>query len=209
MTTLTAPSTTAPVRTPAHDGRMLPAAGGAFAVLAVVGNGIYTEGGLPLVGYGLELLGYGALALFAAWVATSLRATREWAALLAGVGAMGMIAVKLGGWAAVWASHQAGTGTETAAALVAIDESAWVVGWLPYGLFVIGLSLAALGDGRLPRPVAWVGLGTGIACLAAVPFSTSEPFVLPWLISLVWLVTASTLLARGQRRNERPWSVEV
>lgn len=209
MTTLTAPSTTAPVRTPAHDGRVLPAAGGAFAVLAVVGNGIYTDGAYPLVGYGLELLGYTALALFAAWAATSLRASREWAATLLAVGAMGMIAVKLGGWAAVWASQQTGTPTETAAALVAFDDSAWVVGWLPYGLFVVGLSLAALGDGRLPRPVAWTGVAIGIGCLVAVPVSTSEPFVLPWLISLVWLITASTLLARGQRRNERPWSVEV
>lgn len=191
--------------------RALPAAAGAaFAVLVLVGNGIYTGGGGQTLGFTVEMLGYVALAGFIAWAVATLRGAVEWAAMLALFGGATMIAIKLGGWAAVHAANQAATAPEVAAGLVALDESAWVLAWLPYGLFIAGLSVAALRARRLPRPVAWLGVVLGLSCMAAVPISTSEPFPLPWMISLVWLIVASIILVlRGGPRGDKTWSVEV
>jgi hypothetical protein len=187
----------------------LGATGAAFAVLVVVGNAIYTEGGPESLGYGIELLGYVGLAVFVAWIATTFRAERQPAAMVSLIGGVAMLAVKLAGWAAVLASKQATLAPEVAAGLVEIDERAFVLAWLPFGLLIVGVSLAALQAGRLPRSVAWVGVVLGVGCMLAVPLSSTEPFVLPWLISLLWLVVASTLLARGRGRGDQAWSVEV
>lgn len=120
-----------------------------------------------------------------------------------------MLAVKLAGWAAVLASKQATLAPEVAAGLVEIDERAFVLAWLPFGLLVVGLSLAALHASRLPRPVALLGVVLGIGCMLAVPLSSTDPFVLPWLISLLWLIVASTLIARSRGRGDQAWSVGV
>lgn len=197
------------------DRGVLAATGAAFAVLVVVGNGIYTEGGSETVGYVVELLGYVALAVFLAWLATTFDAGRV-ASTLAVIGGSAMLAMKLTGWAAVTASQQAALAPDVAAGLIQVDELVFVLAWLPYGLFVVGLALAARQAGRLPRWMAWVGVALGVGSIAAVPVSSTEPFVLPWLLSLLWLVAASTLFVRGQRRlardqghGDQPWSVEV
>lgn len=192
--------------------RALPAAtGAAFAVLVVVGNMIYTDGNRETLGFAIELLGYVALAAFVAWAVAGLRGAVEWAGLLAIFGGAAMMAVKLGGWAALFASKQVAA-PEVTAALIQIDDAAWVLAWMPYGLLLGALSYAALRADKLPRPMAWLGVVLGFACIAAVPFSMSEPFVLPWLISLVWLIVASVMLAlRGGQRAvaDKAWSVEV
>jgi hypothetical protein len=185
------------------------ATGAAFAVLVLVGNAIYTEGGDPTLGYGIELLGYVALAVFAAWIAATFDPAARLASMLAVIGGVAMLALKFAGWAAVLASSDARLSSDVTAGLVEIDEQAFVIAWLPFGLLMVGMSVAALQADRLPRPMAWSGVVLGIACMVAVPFSVTEPFVLPWMISLLWLLVASTLLARGSRRNEQPWSVEV
>jgi hypothetical protein len=193
-------------------GRILAGAGAAFAILVVAGNSIFTGGGPETVGFALELLGYAALIGFVAWAAVSLRGGSAWAANLALLGGATMIGIKLGGWAAVWASRQEGVSGEVAAALIHVDEAAWVLAWMPYGLLIAGLSFAGLRAGRLPGVVAWLGIAVGLACVAAVPFSTGEPFVIPWLVSLLWLIVASIFLTI--RRAPRPeqgqdWAVEV
>lgn len=58
------------------------ATGAVFAVLVVVGNAIYTEGGPEPLGYSIELLGYVMLAVFVAWIATTLHAERQPAAMV-------------------------------------------------------------------------------------------------------------------------------
>lgn len=217
MTTLTpAPPRTDTGTEPRVDRGLLAATGTAFAILVVVGNGIHTEGGNQTVGYTLELLGYVALAIFLAWTTRAFSSAGRVAATLALIGGTAMLAVKLTGWAAVMASQQTALTPDVAAGLVQVDEQAFVLAWLPWGLFVTGLALAAREAGRLPGWLAWAGVAIGIGCLAAVPVSSAEPFVLPWLISLLWLIATSTLFARGQRRlaqdqrrGEQPWSVEV
>jgi hypothetical protein len=193
----------------AGGGRLLAAGGAAFAVLAVVGNLVYTDGGRPAVGFGIELVGYVALAVFVAWAAGGMAGAPRWAPALTLFGGAAMLSIKLGGWASLWASKQVAS-AEVAAALVQVDEAAWTLSWMPYGLLLAALSYAALRSAMLPAPVAWVGVAVGASCIAAVPFSTGEPFVFPWLLSLVWLIVASSILAlrRGPRQSET-WSVEV
>lgn len=207
-TTLTRP-TSAPATTAGRPDRALLAATGAlFPVLVVVGNAIYTDGGSDQLGHGIEFLGYAALAVFLAWVAGTLSSASRIASTLAVIGGGVMLAVKMVGFATVMASEQART-SDVAAGLVQVDEFVFVISWLPYGIFVIGLALAARHANRLSRPIAWSGVAIGTACALAVPLSFSEPFVLPWLLSLLWLIAASILLARGRRRGGQPWSVEV
>jgi hypothetical protein len=185
------------------------ASGAAYVVLVVVGNGLYTDWGSASLGYGLEMLGYAALACFIAYVASALRTRGSWASALAVVGGASALAVHFSGWAAVLASEHASVAAETAAALIQIDESAFVVSWLPHGLFVIGLAAAAMILGRLPRWLAWTGMVFGAAEIVTVAIAADEPFAVPYLLALLWIVVASVLLARGARRRDTAWSVEV
>jgi hypothetical protein len=210
MTTLTATSARSRSATDVAVRRApLAATGAAFAILVVVGNGIYTDDGNATLGYSIEFLGYVAIAVFLAWTASTFTATNRTAALLAIIGGSTMLAIKLSGWAAVMASQQDTLSPDVAAGLVQIDEFAFVSAWLPYGLLLIGVSLAARSAGRLPAPMAWLGVTLGAACVVAVPLSMTEPFVLPWLISLLWLIVMSTLLVRGRKHGDQTWSVEV
>jgi predicted permease len=219
MPTVSQPSPRADTSSTVQTDRgLLAATGAAFAILVVVGNALYTEteGGSQTVGYGIELLGYVALAIFLAWVATTFDAVSKTASSLAVISGSATLAMKFTGWAAVMAAQEPEMAPDVAAGLVQVDEFVFVLAWLPYGLFVIGLALAARQADRLPRWVAWVGVAVGIGCIAAVPVSSTEPFVLPWMISLLWLIAASTLFVRGQRRlardqrhGDQPGSVEV
>jgi hypothetical protein len=183
---------------------------GAFYVaLIVVGNGLYTDGANPGLGFGLEMLGYVALVSFLAYTATTLGGTRSWAATLALIGGVSMLAVKLSGWAAVLATTHSEVASDTAAALTLIDESAFVLGWFPHGVFVIGLAAAAVMARRLPAWLGWVGAVLGSAEIAAVFVLTDEPTVIPYMLSLLWILAASIVLGIRGRRHDATWSVEV
>jgi hypothetical protein len=183
--------------------------GAFYVVLIVVGNGLYTEGTNTGLGFGIEMLGYVALASFLAYVTTTLRGPRPWAVTLTLIGGVSMLAMKLSGWAAVLATTQSEVASDTAAALTLIDESAFVLGWLPHGLFVIGLAAAAVMAGRLPAWLGWVGAVLGSAEIAAVVVLTDEPTVIPYLLALLWIIAASIVLAVRGRRRDSTWSVEV
>lgn len=178
----------------------LPASGVAFVVLMLVGNTLAEEGGNPVLGVSLELLGLAALACFVAYIAT-LGAHRVWARNLALVAGITTLAVKLASAAPYLAVERGVLGQEVAAGLIAINDAAFVVSWFPHGLLVIGLAIAALQAARLPRAVSWLGVVIGVGCMAAVAIPTAEPFVIPFLLSLLWIIAASILLARDELRG--------
>jgi hypothetical protein len=178
-----------------------------YAVLVLAGNGLYT-GGSTQLGFVVEMVGYAALASFVAYVATTFRAGAAWPAMVALVGGTASLAVKLGGWAAARAAEQTEV-TETAAALIAIDEAAWTIAWLPLGLFVVGLAAAALVTRRFHPAIAWTGIVIGSGCALAVAIPGDEPFAVPFLLSLLWIIIASIVLLRAEVRGEQGWSVEV
>lgn len=181
--------------------------GVAYAVLVLVGNGLYT-GGSTQLGFAVEMVGYAALASFIAYVATTFRAGAAWPTMLAVVGGTTALAVKLGGWTAARAAEQTEV-AETAAALVAIDEAAWMMTWLPLGIFVVGLAAAALVTRRLHPALAWTGIVIGSGCALAVTIPADEPFPVPYLLALLWIIIASIVLVRAEGRGEQGWSVDV
>jgi hypothetical protein len=185
------------------------ASGAVYVVLLVVGNAMHSEGAISPLGYSLEMLAYVALACFLAFVATALRAPGSWAAAVAVVGGITALAIKLSGWTAVLASTHAEVTAETAAALVQIDESAFVIGWLPHGVFVVGLAVAAMLAGRLPRWLGWTGAVLGAAEIAAAGVRMQEPVAIPFLLALLWIIVVSVLLARGSLGRKTAWSVDV
>jgi hypothetical protein len=186
------------------------AAGGAvFVVLIMVGNGIAEDGGNKALGVPLELLGYAALACFVAYLATTLRSARMWTPVLVAVAGITTIAVRVGNGAEYLAAEYADVGEEIAASLIATNDAAFVVSWFPHGLFVVAVALAAMHAGRLHKAVGWTGVAIGAATMAAITLSNSEPFVVPFMLSLLWLLTASVLLVRGELRRDRAWHVEV
>jgi hypothetical protein len=186
------------------------AAGGAvFVVLIMVGNGIAEDGGNKALGVPLELLGYAALACFVAYLATTLRSARMWTPVLVAVAGITTIAVRVGNGAEYLAAEYADVGEEIAASLIATNDAAFVIGWFPHGLFVVAVALAAMHADRLHAAVGWTGVVIGIATMAAITLSLSEPFVVPYLLSLLWLLTASVLLVRRELRGDRAWQVEV
>jgi hypothetical protein len=185
------------------------AGGAAFVILILVGNGVAEDGGNKALGVPVELLGYVALACFIAYVATTLRSSLTWSPVLAAVAGITTIAVKVGSGAEYLAAEYAGVGEEIAASLTATNDAAFVINWLPHGLFVVAVALAAMHAGRLHAAVGWTGVVIGAATMAAITLSTSEPFVVPFLLSLLWLLTASVLLVRSELRGDRAWQVEV
>lgn len=175
------------------------ASGAAFVALVLAGNSLAEEGGNATFGMALGLLGFVALACFVAYSAT-LRPGR-WAGNLALVGGITTVAVKLGSAAPYLAAEHGDASPEVAAGLVAINDWAFTVSWLPHGLFVIGLALAALQAALLPRTVSWIGVVIGVGCVAAVVVATAASFVVPFLLSLLWIVVASALLVRRELRG--------
>jgi hypothetical protein len=185
------------------------ASGAAFVVLILVGNGIAEDGGNPALGVPLELLGFAALSCFVAYVATRLRAVSGWAPALALVAGVTTLAVKLGSAAPYLAAEYGEVGPDVAAGLVAASDAAFVVNWLPHGLFVVALAIVAMQGRHLSQAIGWAGVVVGLATIAAVPVSTGEPFVIPFLLSLLWLLVASVTLVRHELRGDGVWSVEV
>jgi hypothetical protein len=198
----------------AHDStrtaRAVGAGGGAaFVVLILAGNGIAEDGGNPALGVPIELLGYTALACFVAYIATWLRSAHAWTPMLALVAGVASLAVKVGSGAEYLAAHYADVGDEAAAVLIATNDAAFVINWFPHGLFVAALALTAMHAGRVGPITGWAGVVIGAATMAAIPLSTGEPFVVPFLLSLLWLLIASALLVRGELRSDGTWQVEV
>jgi hypothetical protein len=183
--------------------------GAAFVVLILVGNTLYVEGGQQTLGLAIELLGFVAAACFIAYAAAASREATGWVPRLAVVGGVSMVAIKVGSLAPILAARQPGVTPEVAGALIELNSGGFVASWFPHGLFVVGVAAAGLVSCRLPRVVAWLGIGIGAACTAMVAMPGTEPLVVPYLLSLLWIIVASILLARGELRAGRAWTVGV
>jgi hypothetical protein len=226
MTTATAHARTLPT----HWGGMLGAAAGpAFVVLVLAGNSL-TEtdapeaGGTPArdalagiaarvgnrtveAGTVMELVGFVCLAVFAAYLHGLLRRRRAESAAgsLALIGAVLLLAVKLGSVASYLAAlnhHESLTPT-TALALVETNGAAFVVGWMPWGIFVAAAAVALHAAGLLGRVGAAAGvlIGTlGVVAMVLGSFDTGSANPLPFLAGLVWTLVVGMRLALAEAR---------
>lgn len=217
------------------------ASGAAAVVLMLAGNSVFagagedptgaqaiaafsaSEAGARTLGLALELAGFVAFAFFVAFLYRSLRASggpEDGRATVALIGGMLFLAVKVTGGAPLAALSASGAelGPELALALLALNDGAFVMGWLALGLFLLGAGAAAFPTRSLPRAVSVAGMVIGIAAVAATATLGAGPGVLTFLLSLLWIVVTSVILVLREVRapaspggavDDAAWSVEI
>jgi hypothetical protein len=185
--------------------------GAGFVAAALIGNGLagsvdLVEADRPLaaqVGLGVEVAGLGLLLLFVAWLARLGEASL--ARTVAVVAGAVMAAVKLGsgtGLLAAW--HEEDLPEPVVEALVAVNDAAFVLSWLPFGLLVAATAVVLAGAGAQGPRMRAVGLGLGGLVAVAGVLGSAAPALavpVPFLLSLAWLLVASVrTVTRGPRR---------
>jgi hypothetical protein len=186
--------------------------GAGFVVCALAGNGLaggvdLTEPERPVaaqVGLGLEVVGVALLALYVAWVC-SVAGRGIGRTTTAAAGAV-MVAVKLGSGAALLAAwHEEDLDRASVEALVALNDAAFVLSWLPFGMLVAAAAVT-LGElvGRALRTTGLLlgGLTVALGVAGAVAPEAAVP--VPFLLSLGWLLVVSVRAAGtvSHRRGE-------
>jgi hypothetical protein len=156
-------------------------------------------------GVTLELLSFAALALFAGYLCTRVRAG-GWLAAAALAGGVIAIAVKLASFAPMLAGYvlRDGISPEMARVLSDMNGAAFVMVWLPTGLFVACAAGAALATRVLGRTLGWGGVAAGTAAVivtAVTGVQVLTASALPFLICLLWILVVSVRL--GVQRASR------
>jgi hypothetical protein len=157
------------------------------------------------VGVMLELLSFAVLALFVGYQCTRVRAG-GWLAAAALAGGVIAIAVKLASFAPMFAGYilRDGISPETARVLSDMNGAAFVVDWLPTGLFVACAAGAALATRTLGRTLGWGGVVAGTAAVivtAVTGVHVLTASALPFLVCLLWILVVSVRL--GVQRASR------
>jgi hypothetical protein len=161
------------------------------------------DGGAPLAGIGLELLGFALLVVFLGRLHAALRDAEGpggWWSGVALVGGVTTLSVKLATVAPVVAGIAAVETLEGPQALLLrqVGDAGFLVSAMTSGLLVLGAAASALSSGLLPRPLAWAGVPIGLlAVLGSLRPTSLEggPGVLGFLLGLLWLAVVSVLLA--------------
>jgi hypothetical protein len=223
MTTTSQPSTAAPAFAPARPSlldRLGAAAGGLWVVLALTGNGLtesdvaaqdtatgdlaqlrQLDEGAAAAGIALEVLGFAVLAFFIARLHGVLRdaeGPRAWLPTVAALAGVTMLAVKLGSGAALYAGVTLADelAPDAARLLLALNEAAFMLTFLPFGLLLVAAGLSALRSGALPRWLAWAALPPGLVAVAGSTLIGADggPGVLGFLLGLLWVAATSVAL---------------
>lgn len=158
------------------------------------------------VGGYLELLAMLALVVFIAQLWSLLRtAEGEHGPLSATVLAGGLLsaAIKISSFpaafAALWRAKQ-GVEPQLAAALLDMNNAAFVLSWAADALMVGAAAILILRTSVLPRWLGWSGAAITVILLASVPVASKAP-PLGFLLTILWIVATSVVLAR---RAESP-----
>jgi hypothetical protein len=153
------------------------------------------------VGGYLELLAMLALVAFVAQLWSVLRAAEgEHGPLSATVLAGGLLsaAIKISSFpaafAALWRAKQ-GVEPQLAAALLDMNNAAFVLSWAADALMVGAAAILILRTSVLPRWLGWSGAAITVILLASVPVASKAP-PLGFLLTILWIVATSVVLAR-------------
>lgn len=147
------------------------------------------------------MLSFAAYAVFVAYLCTRVRAS-GWLATGALIGGVASIAIKLGSAAPAFAAYvlRDDISPDSARLLVDLNAAAFVVDWLPSGLFVACAAAAALRTHDVGRILGWGGVVVGVVNIASsaitgVHVLTGNP---AFLLCLLWILLVS-LRWGGQR----------
>lgn len=217
--TAAAPSSAPPPPTPLD--RFGAGAGLLWVVLALTGNGLtgsdaaaqdtaagdlahlrQLDEGAAAAGIGLEVLGFAMLALFVARLHGVLRdaeGRRAWLPTVVALAGATVVAVKLGSGAALYAGAALADELTPDAArlLIGLNDAAFMLTFLPFGLLLVTAGLSALRSRALPRWLAWAALPPGLVAIAgsALVGADGGPGVLGFLLGLLWIAATSVVLA--------------
>jgi hypothetical protein len=188
------------------------AAGAVYVVLSLIGNSIVSgvtfdvDPTMFRVGAGLEWLGFAFLATFIAYLYTDLsRHDDSWLPTAALIGGIATIALKLSTSAAWLVSATVRVGELSAEMDQTLDDIGGVgfkMTFFTFGLLLVAASASLLRSRLTARWIGWAGLLLGTANMATVNLDfDSEISVLPFLLSLLWLIVLSIALVVQQGRN--------
>ena len=115
-----------------------------------------------------------------------------WLATAALAGGVIAIAVKLASAAPMFASYvlRDGISPEMARVLTDMNSAAFVVDWLPTGMFAAGAALAARALGRI---LGWGGVVAGSGAVTGVHVLAANALL--FLLCLLWILLVSVRLA--------------
>jgi len=167
------------------------------------------------VGGSLELFGFVLLIVFISYLATRFR-DAGWLATAALAGGLIEVAIKLGSGAAVFAAYilRDEISPETARVLIDMNLAAFVISWLPMGLFVACAAGAGLVVGALGRVLGWGGVVVGLVTMvltAATGVHVLSAIFVPMLLCTLWTLIVSLRLAfqRSATTSRIPDGVSV
>ena len=151
------------------------------------------------VGVALELFGFVLMIVFISYLATRFR-DAGWLAMAALAGGLIEVAIKLGSGAPVFAAYvlRDEISTETARVLIDMNGAAFVISWLPLGLFVACAARAGMIVGVLGRTLGWGGVAVGLITViltAATGVHVLSAIFVPMLLCILWTLIVSLRLA--------------
>lgn len=149
-------------------------------------------------GIGLELLGLSLMIVFIAYLSSRVRAA-GWLATAALAGGVIEIAVKLASASPVLAAYllRDELSPQTARVLIDMNSTAFIVTWLPAGIFVACAAGAGLLTRTLGRVLGWGGIVAGSSLTlitAATGVHVLSAVFVPWLLCMLWILLVSLRL---------------
>ncbi|MET0915616.1 MAG: hypothetical protein ABWY81_05395 [Jiangellaceae bacterium] len=151
------------------------------------------------LGIVLELLGFTLMIVFVSYLATRFR-DAGWLATAALAGGLLEVGIKLSSGAPVFAAYMLRDeiSPETARMLVDMNGAAFVISWLPLGLFVACAAGAGMSVGDLGRVLGWGGIVVGVVTVvvsAATGVHVLSAVFVPMLLCILWTLVVSLRLA--------------
>jgi hypothetical protein len=150
------------------------------------------------VGVSLELLDLALSIVFMSYLAVRFRGAGWLATAAVAAGAI-QVAIKLGSAAPVIAAYllRDELTPETARVLFDMNAAAFVITWLPMGVFVGCAAAAGLVTGQLGRVLGWGGVVVGTASVlvtAATGLNVLSAIFVPFLLCVLWTLLVSLRL---------------
>jgi hypothetical protein len=157
------------------------------------------------VGVSLELVGLALMVIFIGYVSARV-GPAGWLSTVALAAGTIEVAVKLGSGAPMLAAYllREEITPQTARVLVDMNGVAFVLTWLPMGIFVASASAAGLITGLLGRILGWGGVVVGVASViaaAAAGVHVLSAIFVPFVLCLLWVLMVS--LRWGLTRTKR------
>jgi hypothetical protein len=147
------------------------------------------------VGISLELMGLGLMIVFIGYVSARVGQAGWLSTVALAAGAI-EVAIKLGSGAPMLAAYllREELTPQTARVLLDMNGAAFVLTWLPMGIFVASASAAGLVAGVLGRILGWGGVVVGVASViaaAAAGVHVLSAIFVPFVLCLLWVLMVS------------------